>query len=352
MNKILNIEEFPKRGKLINWRECKNLEVIVDYEDEIYKIKINNIYYDDKCHDYKIEFIYNDKIYLKRAGLFKNCQFRDVFKSKKMIENIPSKYSVDYEKCKQEFGYGKKYIDSLFYNTDVKLYFKCNECNTTLPKILRPRELFRRNKVRNCEFCGDGISYPEKLFFNIMKDIGKKYIKTSFEWSQGKVYDSYFEEENLIVELHGIQHYEENSNFPMSLGEQIENDILKENIAIKNGIKNYIQLDCRYSEGEYIKNSILNSELVNIFDFSSIDWDKVFINSEKSYIISVCNDWNTLGNHIDTITILTEKYNVSRTSIRRWLKKGEKIGLCKYDSEILKKEKYNKQQKNIITLND
>ena len=43
-------------------------------------------------------------------------------------------------------------------------------------------------------------------------------------------------------------------------------------MALTNGIKYYIELDCRYSKGEFIKRSIINSDLSKIYDLSQIDY--------------------------------------------------------------------------------
>ena len=46
-----------------------------------------------------------------------------------------------------------------------------------------------------------------------------------------------------------------------TLEEEQENDELKKSLAIKNGIKDYLVIDCRESEMEFIKSNILKSQL-------------------------------------------------------------------------------------------
>jgi len=57
--------------------------------------------------------------------------------------------------------------------------------------------------------------------------------------------------------------------------EEIENDRIKKELDINNGIKeeNYIVIDCRCSDVDFINNNKLNS----LFDLSKIDWNEVNI---------------------------------------------------------------------------
>ena len=77
------------------------------------------------------------------------------------------------------------------------------------------------------------------------------------------------------------------------LKNQQENDKNKYELAINNGIKpsNYIVIDCRYSDLDFIKNNIINSRFNKIFDLSNIDWLKIGQDSEKSIVKEVCDYW-------------------------------------------------------------
>ena len=95
-----------------------------------------------------------------------------------------------------------------------------------------------------------------------------------FDWAKNKRYDFYVPILNCIIEAHGMQHYKDSSWSTVQF--QQENDALKENLALSNGIVNYIQLDCRTSNMEYIKQSILsNGKMNELFDLMKIDWDKI-----------------------------------------------------------------------------
>ena len=53
----------------------------------------------------------------------------------------------------------------------------------------------------------------------------------------GKSMIFYLPKYNCIIETHGLQHYEESSMTSRSLQEEIDNDLFKQEMALKNGIK-------------------------------------------------------------------------------------------------------------------
>lgn len=114
-----------------------------------------------------------------------------------------------------------------------------------------------------------------------------------------------------------------------TLKDVIENDIRKEEIATSNGIQNYIILDCRYSNADWIKNSIMHSELPNLFGFNvaDIDWNLCDKFASGNRIKMVCDDFYSKKLFIDE---LAEKYKVSKQSIINYLYKGNEFGWCNY----------------------
>ena len=61
-----------------------------------------------------------------------------------------------------------------------------------------------------CKKCGDGISYPEKVMRECLKQSQVKFeMHKRFDWSNNKEYDFYLSDYNIIIETHGCQHYEE-----------------------------------------------------------------------------------------------------------------------------------------------
>lgn len=221
------------------------------------------------------------------------------------------------------------------YSSGNKVLMKCPNCN--YEKEVSIDKLY--NQGFSCPKCSDGISYPEKIMFNLLKALNinyiKEYSKTNCDWiNNGYRYDFYFElnNEDYIIETHGEQHYRENTSFKMSLQEVQENDKNKKELALKNGIKedNYIVVDCRYSDLKFLKNNILHGRLNEIFDLDDIDWIKIGQDSEKSLVKEVCDYFNNNNEYI-TSCDLEKMFLLSRNTIINYLKKGNKLKWCKYD---------------------
>jgi hypothetical protein len=219
------------------------------------------------------------------------------------------------------------------YGTKTKVWFVCPECGHKMFKAI--------NKVISiglrCEICSDGISIGEKIIHNLLltytNEIEKEKI---FIWANDKKYDFYISSLNLIVEVFGSQHYKEEFSRYNSTNrkartyeEEQANDIIKENLATANGILNYIIIDARHSELDYIKESIINSELSKLFDLSIVNWDEIFKRSLKSKAIEACEIWNS---GIRSSKKIGDILSLSKSTISKYLKKCAIIGLCDYDS--------------------
>lgn len=216
-----------------------------------------------------------------------------------------------------------------------KIEVICPDCGTK--KEMRIADIYR-NKSISC-ICGDGISYSEKFMNNMLMQLNIKYItqlnKTTFKWCDKYKYDFYIPEYNMIIETHGEQHFKErtiNSKFKRTLQEEQENDRIKKRLALKNGIEHYIILDCRYSELDYIKNSILNSELADILNLSKIDWLKCEEFALKNIVKEVCDYWNQKEDW-ETTSNLARVFNLDSSTIRDYLNKGCRLKWCEYSGK-------------------
>lgn len=109
---------------------------------------------------------------------------------------------------------------------------------------------------------------------------------------------------------------------------------MKRELAIKNGIKaeNYIVIDCRYSDFKYIKENMLKSKLNEIFNLSQIDWVKCgkFICSN---LIKIACDYKKENPNLTTEDIKKLMNGYNRWTIRDWLKIGNELGWCIYNSK-------------------
>ena len=229
-------------------------------------------------------------------------------------------------------------------NSTHKLNWVCPDCGNVIYNK-SPNTVYRQGL--GCKNCGDGISYPEKYIISLLNQLGIEYQHDiSLEWSNKKRYDFYIPKYNMIIETHGLQHYEERFDFAnhkrknqRTLSEEIQNDIYKKQLALKNNIAYYIQLDCRESQSQYIQQSIFDSELSKIFILSTVDWNKCALDSTKSIIYQVADAWN---NNIHDIQKLCDMFHVYNGTIRDYLRKATKLGLCDYNEQIFRKEGFKK----------
>lgn len=116
-----------------------------------------------------------------------------------------------------------------------------------------------------------------------------------------------------------------------TLEEEQENDKLKYDLAMANGIDYYFVIDCSKSEKEYIKNSICNSKLFSILGISEndIDWDKCDKFAASNFIKTVCTYMNE---HPDMLAMeVAEVFSVHTSTINRCATKGKETGWLKID---------------------
>lgn len=246
------------------------------------------------------------------------------------------------------------------YGSGDKVLMKCPNCNNEKINIIST--LYYQGF--SCPKCSDGISYPEKVMYIFLKQLNvnftTQYSKTNAKWCGKYRYDFYFEKDNekYIIETHGEQHYRDKTNFKKTLEEVQQNDKNKYNLAIENGIKpeNYIVIDCRESELEFIKNNILHSRLNDIFDLDVIDWIKIGQDSEKSLVKEVCDYWYInieINKEKLTSYDVAKKFNLTPTTIIKYLKKGTQLGWCNYNAkEELKKWSDKNHKKKIEIFKD
>lgn len=208
-----------------------------------------------------------------------------------------------------------------------KIRVKCPDCGHKKQMTINTLT----NTGFSCNKCGDGISYPEKFTLNLLEQLNLTFeTRRRFDWSKGKEYDFYISSLNMIIETHGLQHYEESyirmKNNKRSLKEEKENDRFKEELAKENGIKYYVVLDCRESSVEWIRKSIINSEINKLFNLDEIKWDECALIANSSRLKKACELWNEgLGT-----AKISELLKINQGTVINYLHKGTKLNLCNY----------------------
>ena len=216
-----------------------------------------------------------------------------------------------------------------------KADFICPECG----KIIKNKQILSVYKQGLfCPVCGKKASLGERIMYQLLYMFNEKldcsfdYDKT-YNWSCSKRYDFLFKLNGItyIVETHGNQHFSSTQQFKNStLSSQKSNDLYKYNLAIDNNIvkpDNYIIIDCRKSDVNYIKNNILNSKLNELFNLVDFDWELCFMESATPTLKRVCDAWNKGFN---TYEELTNESHMHYQTIQKYLSQGRKLGMCDY----------------------
>lgn len=230
------------------------------------------------------------------------------------------------------------------YDTNCNYYMNVEN----QPRLMSLKFLYNKgicvdkNSINSNQTSGikDGIKYPNKFIASLVSQLGIGFInEMKFSWSDKfeydginynrKVYDLFIPHLNCIIENHGLQHYN-NVILWRSLEEEQENDRLKRELALNNGIEHYIELDCRKSEMEWIKQSVMDSEIPDLLGFKEedIDWLKCHEYALKNLAKETCELWNSGINN--TLEIST-KLNIARGTVIRWLKQCNECGMCDYN---------------------
>lgn len=201
--------------------------------------------------------------------------------------------------------------------TDLDVQF---ESDKTIVKN-RTYTDFKRGTISNSNEYSDRISIPEKFMINTLKQLNLSFVtqlnKSTLKWCENYKYDFYIPSLNMIVETHGEQHYE--NGFGRCGGrtskEEQLNDKLKKELALNNNIDNYIIIDCRKSEFDWLKENVIK-ELNDYFNLSNINWELVWENSLKNLVWEV----EKLVNFKYTNEQIAEILNISKHTVMRYKK--------------------------------
>lgn len=196
-----------------------------------------------------------------------------------------------------------------------------------------------------CKVCSDGISYPNKFIISLLSQlhIDSFTPEWSPKWIERCRYDVHFilGGKEYIIEMDGgLGH----GCIDFKTGDQdvegLKRDIFKDQQAANNNITliridcNYKKMNCRFN---YIKQSILNSDLNNILDLTSIDWNKCNIDATKSLHMEAAKQYDS-GSSISDIA---KNLNISYSTAYSWLKRLAEEGLCSY-KPVIGRKKINK----------
>ncbi|MFR6229327.1 MAG: hypothetical protein ACLUNJ_24275 [Enterocloster sp.] len=143
--------------------------------------------------------------------------------------------------------------------------FYCQECGS----LVRDKSIHTvyQRKYVPCPYCRDGMSYPERYVNAFLAQLNISFHRqymVPFE-IEGKrshyKYDFYDEPRGILLEVHGLQHFAPdvfNRLGGWSLEMIQERDREKERFAKEVLHLQYIYLDCRKSEPDWIRKEIIS----------------------------------------------------------------------------------------------
>lgn len=227
------------------------------------------------------------------------------------------------------------------YGSNKKVDFVCSNCGNI--KSISPKQLVSYGL--GCNVCSTGISYPNKFIINLLQQCN--ILNLEPEWSPGWIkpyrYDSYFSlnGNEYIVEMDGgIGHGEKGYKGNDIDYDSIQRDKFKDEMAYQRGI-HIIRIDCKYTDMrtryQYVKNSVLNSELSNILDLSVVDFDLCNKVANKSLSMYAASEYDN-GKSIRQIS---DDIGVSYDTVYSWLKRLASEGLCSYTPVVGQSRKKN-----------
>ena len=329
-------ESGTNKGK-VNWKNSIGCTIEYEYEwyGKIYTGSLTIERYERKEHNFYLNFegiekgITTSNLQICKLGGILNLK-TNVFKFE--VGDIVNGLLIIDREYK---------IITTKSHTQKRKYYKYR-CTCTNEGWITESNL---NDGKGCNACGDGVSYPEKFIYSLLEQLNVKFEMqfSNFDWINNIRYDFYIPSVDLILEVHGGQHgkfitkgelifVKKTKGFGNR--DDIKIDAEKCWLAYDNGIENYIQLDCNYSDMEYIKNSVLNSELAELFDLSKVDWNKCNEFALGNLIREVCDYWKEHkeinGENITTKDV-GEVFRLNRATVIRYLQKGTKLGWCNYD---------------------
>lgn len=369
-------EDIKGKVKIIDYSPKDNL-ILIEYLGELYKIrtgsfsncslgillrKINKHFVydiDQTFKDEKRDITITDKEYRKD----KNNQNKKYYKytcnkcgwtEGWMVESnlklgkgcpccsVPIRKIVlgintiwDTDKWMIELGVSEEDAKNHTKCSNKKIEVVCPDCGHK--KKMTISNIYNRKSI-GCS-CGDGKSYPEKFIANMLKQIDVEFVtEYSPNWINPNRYDFYLPKYNIIIEAHGEQHYKRATGL-FSRENQNKIDEYKRNIAVKNGILHYIEIDCSISSMNYIKDNILNTELNDIINLSKVYWEECDNFALSNLVKKACILYETYG-----IEEISKVCNVSTRTIQTYISEGKKRGWVK--SKPRKKHKQRNSNSN------
>lgn len=236
-----------------------------------------------------------------------------------------------------DLGVSEEYAKKYTPKSNKSIQVTCPNCATT--KKICISNIYVKKSI-GCT-CGDGQSYISKYIKSMLDQLNIQYeSEIRYEWnkyinpknnkeSQARIdFVIYKDGREIPLEADGEFHRKDNS---MS-GQTEEESKFIDNEKDKNCLKYLGEETIRISNEGDIRENILNSKLNELFDLSTIDWVKCENFALKNIVKEVCDYWNT-KEEWETTSSIAKVFNLDKTTIIKYLKKGTALDYCHYKSE-------------------
>lgn len=240
------------------------------------------------------------------------------------ISNVPFEYKkyIKNEKDKNRYIKSHEYIECM-----------CPFCGTTKKMMLS-----NLKRYFSCDACSDGFSFPEKFMLNVLNQLNIEYetqiSSKTLRYVGDKRYDFYLPNHNIIIEVHGEQHY---GNAFRDYRYEHENDMIKYDLAVLNGFeynKNYFIINSSKSTLEWMKKNIIET-LGCLFDLSNVNWEQCLDYACSNLQHQVWEWWRIHDNENKEVVGIKDVKKcfpeLSHDTIGDYLRNGNDCGQCIYD---------------------
>lgn len=268
------------------------------------------------------------------------CSSRRILKGFNDLWTVNPKVAELLTNKEDGYKYGK--------GSSAKLSFTCPYCGRQ--SIKNVADVCRQGFC--CQYCSDGVSYPNKFGRAFLNQLPIQEHKCEWQpdWAKPYFYDNYFEynDNKYILEMDGAFHFLERSGANSSLEQRRAIDNIKVQLAVDHDI-DIIHIDCLISDAKYITSNILQSPLSNIFDLSSINWQKCDEQGQSNLVKNACDMYQS---GIKSLRNIGLALGLHEDTIRTYLKRGTKLEWCNYDPVQARQQMYENKSKHVVVLDN
>ena len=245
MRKI-HLDNLPQKKhnntEVIDWKSVNRSIVNFEYDGVKGEITLTYSHTNKRLNHYiKCEYENREKVY--PVQIIKECKINSLIKVNKSPLDKPTQENWLYQRTDLH-----KFVDN---PDDLKNYhmgsgktyeWKCPSCG----KRFNKRILDVTQYGMSCDLCSSAFSKNERLVSIILTKINENYI-TQKEFSDCRIkqplpFDFYLPQYNMVIETHGMQHYEE-VKFYRTNEHTLKSDKIKKEYCKDNNIQ-YCEINC------------------------------------------------------------------------------------------------------------